>query len=117
MKNLVTLICFLLAISVSSCSDPNDSMNPANLSGTIWKNSGETEEVYKLIIFTSKSAIEGWNKAIDTEEELAWTGTYSVKKDQLTFNISTVDKTAYFSAVVTMNVDTLTFSNSVYIKQ
>lgn len=117
MKSSITLVCFLLAICVSSCSDPNDLMNPANLSGTTWKSSGETEEVYKLIKFTSKSAIEGWNKAIDTEEKLDWTGTYSVKNDQLMFNISTVDKTAYYSTVVTINVDTLTFSNRAYVKQ
>lgn len=116
MKNSVVLICFLLALCVSSCTDPDDLMNPANLSGTTWKSFGETKEVYSLIKFISKSEIEGWHKAIDADEALAWTGTYSVKRDQLKFDITTVDKTAYFSEVVTMTGDSITFSNRIYVK-
>ncbi len=117
MKSSVILVCFLIAMCVWSCSDPNDLMSPANLSGTIWKSSGESQMVYKLIKFTSKSNIEGWNKTIDADEELEWTGTYTVKKNQMTFNITTVDQTAYFSAIVTMTADTITFVNSAYVKQ
>ena len=57
-----------------------------------------------------------FRSVIDSDEALTWTGTYSVKRDQLKFDIATVDKTAYFSEVVTMTGDSITFSNRIYVK-
>lgn len=92
MKYLFLSTIVLATVLTISCSkdEIDDFTNPENLSGTSWKCSSvdiwDESLEYALLIFTSKTAVEGWTKNTDQAAQKDWTGSFTISNDRISIS-------------------------------
>lgn len=92
MRNLFLLTIALATALTISCSkdEIDDYTNPENLSGTSWKcssvNTWDESLEYALLVFTSKTTVEGWTKTTDQAVQKDWTGSFTISNDRISIS-------------------------------
>ncbi len=119
MRKLILLAVVFATILTTSCSkdDNVDFTNPENISGTTWKCTSGTDwdedHEYILMIFTSTTTVEGWSKEPNEEEELDWSGSFTISDDQISLSSNAVD--IIITGIIDDENMTLTMAGGTYI--
>lgn len=121
MRKLILLAFVFATILTTSCSkdEIDDYTKPENISGTNWKCTSGTdwdEELeYALLIFTSKTIVEGWTKYVGYGEHKDWIGFFSISNDRISITHEDDSFTGIIDGkTMTTTIDGETF---VFIKQ
>lgn len=119
MKKLILSLFILTCIFLSSCS--KDYTNPDDLNGTTWKFDGSNLEQntsleYALLVFTSRSVVEGWSKEFDQDQVNDWIGTYNISGETIVVNYddNSISNNS-FSGVISDETINCTISNVSYL--
>ncbi|MDH5366135.1 MAG: hypothetical protein OEW67_04060 [Cyclobacteriaceae bacterium] len=112
MRKLIFLAIVFATVITTSCNkdEIEDFTIPVNLSGTTWKYTANDQWLeYALLIFTSTTTVEGWDKRNGEAEVINWTGSFTISNDTISVEGGIFSGIIDGETIASTNDDTIIF--------